>query len=72
MKKNMGTIDRLVRVVVALLLAVLIIQGVINGIWAVVLGVVAGVFLITSILAFCPLYTIFGIHTLRCRVGNDD
>lgn len=63
MKKNMSTLDRIVRVIVAAVLAVLIAAGALTGTWAVVLGIVAVVFLLTSIVGFCPLYALLGWST---------
>ncbi|HQZ20955.1 MAG TPA: DUF2892 domain-containing protein [Thermoflexales bacterium] len=56
MKKNMGTIDRVVRVVVALVVGYLILSGSITGALAIILGVLAVVFLATSAMGSCPLY----------------
>jgi hypothetical protein len=63
MKKNMGTIDRVIRVLVAVIVAVLFFTKVITGTLAIVLLVLAGVFVLTSLVSFCPLYTIFGLST---------
>jgi hypothetical protein len=63
MKKNMGTADRTIRLIVAALIAGLYFTNIITGTWAIVLLVLAGVFVFTSLLAFCPLYTLFGIST---------
>lgn len=63
MRENMGMIDRVARVVVAVVIAALIIGGVLQGGFAIVLGVLAAVFLLTSLLGFCPLYMPFGIST---------
>ena len=63
MKKNVGTVDRIVRVVIALLVGALIVTGQLTGVLAIILGVFAIVFLATSVLSFCPLYTLFGIST---------
>jgi len=65
MKKNMGTIDRIIRVSLAVLVAVLYFTNVISGTWAIILGVLSIVFLLTSFVSFCPLYTIFGISTRK-------
>lgn len=65
MKKNMGSLDRGFRAVLALLVAVLYFTGVINGTVAIVLGVLALVFLATSFVGTCPLYLPFGLSTLR-------
>ncbi|MEQ8350339.1 MAG: DUF2892 domain-containing protein [Leptospiraceae bacterium] len=56
MKLNMGVIDRVLRVVVALAIGVLYWQGVITGTLGIVLLVLGGVFVLTSLVGFCPLY----------------
>lgn len=63
MKKNMGTIDRVVRAFIAVVVAILYFTGVIGGTLAIVLGVVAVVFLATSLVSTCPLYLPFGLST---------
>jgi len=63
MKRNMGNLDRGIRAVVALIFAGLIVTGTVSGVLAIVLGVVAAVFLLTSLIGFCPLYAPFGIST---------
>ncbi|MFN8431967.1 MAG: DUF2892 domain-containing protein [Spirosomataceae bacterium] len=63
MKKNMGLIDRGLRVLVALVLAFLYYNGTLTGTWGVVALVIAVVFLLTSLVSFCPLYTIIGLNT---------
>ncbi|BCX05409.1 MAG: membrane protein [Candidatus Roseilinea sp.] len=63
MKKNMGNLDRGIRIVVALVIAVLIATGTVSGVLAIVLGVLAAVFALTSLIGFCPLYAPFGIST---------
>ncbi|AMC10408.1 hypothetical protein Lupro_03700 [Lutibacter profundi] len=65
MKKNMGSIDKIIRVLVAVVIAVLYWQGIISGTLAIVLLVLGIVFLLTSLINFCPLYTIFGINTSK-------
>ena len=65
MKKNMGTLDRIIRVSLVVLIAVLYFTGVISGTWAIVLGVVAAVFLLTSLVGVCPLYMPFGLSTRK-------
>lgn len=65
MKLNMGTIDRSVRLVVAAIIAMLYFTGQITGIVAVVLGVVAIVFVVTSLIGYCPAYVPFGISTRK-------
>lgn len=56
MKKNMGSVDRIIRTVVALALVALLVTGRVHGVLAIVLGVVAGAFLITSLVGVCPGY----------------
>ena len=65
MKKNMGPIDRAVRTILALVLAYLIGNETIAGTLAVILGVVAILFLITSAVSVCPAYLPFKISTLK-------
>jgi glucose uptake protein GlcU len=65
MVKNMGTVDRIVRVVVAALIAVLYFTNVISGTLAVILGIVALIFLATGVVGFCPLYALFKFSTLK-------
>ena len=65
MKKNMNIVDRVIRIALALIAAVLIALGVITGPLAVVLSVFAIIFLVTSFFAVCPIYTIMGISTKR-------
>lgn len=67
MKKNMGSADRIARVVIAAIVAVLYFTNVITGTLGIVLLVIAGVFLLTSLISFCPLYTIFGINTCKTK-----
>ena len=65
MKTNMGLIDRTVRILIAVAVAVLFFANVITGTLAIVLLVLSGVFLLTSIIGFCPLYLPFGISTKK-------
>ncbi len=65
MKSNMGLVDRIVRVVLALIVGVLFLTGQISGVAAIILGILAVVFLLTSIVSFCPLYLPFGISTKK-------
>ena len=64
MKKNIGTIDKAVRLVVAAIILLLYFTNVISGTLALVLLVVAAVLAITSLIGICPLYMLFGINTL--------
>ena len=65
MKKNMGTIDKLIRVFIAAVIGIIYFMGLINGITAIILIVLAGVFLLTSLISTCPLYLPFGISTIK-------
>ena len=68
MKKNMGSADRIIRFILAAIIAVLYFTGTIGGTLGIVLLILAGVFVITSFVSFCPLYAPFGIST--CAVKN--
>jgi hypothetical protein len=63
MKKNMGSADRIIRVIMAALIATLYFMNVLNGTVGIVLLLFAVVFLLTSLVRFCPMYVIFGLNT---------
>jgi hypothetical protein len=63
MKKNMGTVDKVIRILVAIVIAILYFTHAISGTLAIVLLIVAGIFIVTSFISFCPLYFPFGINT---------
>ena len=65
MSQNIGSLDRSTRAAFAVLVAVLYFTNVISGTLAIILGVLAAVFLLTSIVGFCPLYLPFKISTKR-------
>ncbi len=65
MKKNMGTVDKVIRILVAMIVVILYFTHVISGTLAIILLLLSGVFIITSFLSFCPLYTIFGLNTKK-------
>jgi len=67
MKKNMGSTDRIIRFVVAAIIAMLYFTGTITGTLGIVLLVLAAVFLLTSFISFCPLYAPFGISTCATK-----
>jgi hypothetical protein len=67
MKKNMGNADRIIRTIVALLVGYLYFTGAISGTLGVILLVVSVVFLLTSLISFCPLYTLLGINTCKAE-----
>ena len=63
MKKNMGTIDKVIRILVAVIVVVLWLTNVISGTLAIILLALSAIFIVTSILGFCPLYLPFGLST---------
>jgi hypothetical protein len=63
MKKNMGTIDKVIRILVAVVVVILYFTHVISGTLAIVLLALSAIFIVTSILGFCPLYLPFGLST---------
>ncbi len=65
MKANMGTADKVIRILVAVVIAALYFMGIITGTLAIILMVLAVVFVATSFLSFCPLYLPFGISTKK-------
>lgn len=65
MKMNMGFVDRLIRVVIAVLIAVAYFSNQMSGTFAVVVMIIAAVLLITAFVGFCPLYKPFGISTRK-------
>ena len=65
MKKNMGTADRIIRILVALVIAGLYFANIISGTLAIVLLALAAIFILTSFISFCPLYFPFGISTRK-------
>jgi hypothetical protein len=65
MKKNMGTVDKVIRVLVAVVVLILYFTHVISGTLAIILIILAVVFVATSLLGFCPLYLPFGLSTRK-------
>jgi hypothetical protein len=65
MKANMGSLDKAIRIVLAIVFAMLFITKTVESNVGMVLLVLGGIFLFTSILSFCPLYTILGINTCK-------
>ncbi len=65
MKKNMGSADKIFRVLIAIVIAILYWQGIISGTLAIVLLVFAGIFVLTSLISFCPIYPILGLNTCK-------
>jgi hypothetical protein len=67
MKQNMGTIDRVIRVLLAIVVLVLYLTGNISGTAAIILGIIAVIFVLTSLVGFCPLYVPLKISTKKKR-----
>ena len=65
MKKNMGSADRVLRIVLAAIVGVLSALNIISGSTAIILGILAIVFVVTSFVSFCPLYLPLGISTIK-------
>lgn len=65
MKKNMGTADKIIRLVVVAIIAILYFSGQLTGTAAIILGIVAVAFLLTSLIGWCPTYVPFGISTCK-------
>ena len=70
MKKNMGSADRIIRVILAIAFAALYFTGTVTGTFGVVLLVLGVVFVLTSVVSFCPLYTLVGLNT--CPVKEQE
>lgn len=67
----MGTIDKVVRILAAVIIATLYFTHQISGTAAIVLLILAGIFIVTSFLSFCPLYLPFGISTKKNKKSNE-
>ena len=65
MKSNVGTIDKIIRVALAVLFAILYFTKVIPGTIGIVLLALAAVFVLTSFISFCPIWAIFGVNTSK-------
>ena len=67
MKKNVGTTDKIIRIVIAVVIAVLIVLGIIKGTLAIILASLGIILVITSLISFCGLYTLFGVSTCPAK-----
>jgi hypothetical protein len=65
MKNNMGSIDRIVRIIIALIFSAFYITGTVTGVLAYVLLALGGVFVLTSAINSCPIYSFFGLSTCK-------
>jgi hypothetical protein len=71
MKKNVGLLDKVVRIIFVVLIAVLYFIHLISGGAAIILGAVAVILLLTSVMGFCPLYALLGISTAHKTGGSE-
>ena len=71
MKANIGSIDKLVRILIAALILVLYFANVISGTVAIVLFIVAAILLITAFINFCPIWHFLGISTRESSINSD-
>ena len=67
MKKNMGNTDRIIRLIVAVIFGGLYFTNTVSGTFGIVLLALAGVFILTSLVSFCPLYTLIGLNTCPAK-----
>ena len=63
----MGNLDRIVRILFAFTMAIFYFSNIITGVLGIVLLIVAGVFVVTSLVSFCPLYTLIGLNTCESK-----
>ena len=64
-KKNVGTLDSVIRLILAVVFVALILTNVVSGTLAIILGILAAVFALTSVVGFCPLYFPFKLSTRK-------
>jgi len=65
MKKNMSGVDKVVRILAAVVVLVLYFTSVISGTLAIILLILAGILVLTSVIGFCPLYRLIGLSTRK-------
>lgn len=70
MKKNMGTIDKTIRILMAAAFIIMYFTGVISGTIGIVLIIFSVIFVLTSLVGTCPLYLPFGLSTLRKKISK--
>jgi hypothetical protein len=71
MKKNVSTIDRTIRIIIAVVIAVLYFTNTITGTWGAIVLVIGAVLLLTSLVSFCPLYALLGLHSSKENKNAD-
>ena len=67
MKKNVGSVDKIVRIIIAVVFVALYFLGLTSGVLGLILIGLAAIFVLTSIVSFCPLYLPFGISTCKAK-----
>ena len=72
MKKNMGSADRIIRFLLAAVFAYLYFAGIVTGTFGIILVVLGAIFVITSLVSFCPLYALVGLNTCPVKKDNYD
>ncbi len=72
MKKNMGVIDRVVRILIAVVIVVLYFTHVISGTLVIILLILSGILIVTSIVSLCPLYLPLGFNTRKNSIKQND
>jgi hypothetical protein len=65
MKQNVGKTDQIVRLLIAVVIDLLILFNVLSGTWAIVLGILSVILIVTTLIKFCPLYVLFGVSTKK-------
>lgn len=68
MKKNMSSADRIIRLIISAILVALYFTDTVTGTWGIVLLVLAGIFTLTTVISWCPIYAVFGMST--CATEN--
>jgi TRAP-type uncharacterized transport system fused permease subunit len=63
MKKNMGNVDKTIRLLIAVVISILFLTEIISGTLGIILVIISAIFLLTSLINFCPLYALFGFST---------
>jgi hypothetical protein len=71
MKKNIGNLDKMIRLLAALIMAVLVITGIVKGTLAILLVIAAVILLVTSLNGFCGLYTLLGLTTCPVKSKSE-
>ena len=72
MKKNMGSTDRIIRFLLSAVFAYLYFAGIVTGTFGIILVVLGAIFVITSLVSFCPLYALVGLNTCPAKKDNYD